>query len=45
MTAFYFICHGQMDISMADKKFYKGFTYNMMTLFVIYFFMCYNAVR
>lgn len=32
MTTFYFIRHGQMDTSMAGKKFYKGFSYNMMTL-------------
>lgn len=32
MTTFYFIRHGQMDTSMAGKKFYKGFAYNMMTL-------------
>ena len=32
MTRFYFIRHGQMDNSMAGKKFYKGFSYNMMTL-------------
>lgn len=32
MAAFYFIRHGQMDVSMAGKKFYKGFAYNMMTL-------------
>ena len=32
MTKFYFIRHGQMDTSMARKKFYKGFSYNMMTL-------------
>lgn len=32
MAVFYFIRHGQMDTSMAEKKFYKGFAYNMMTL-------------
>jgi len=32
MTRFYFIRHGQMDNSMAGKKFYKDFAYNMMTL-------------
>ena len=32
MTTFYFIRHGQMDTSMAGVKFYKGFSYNMMTL-------------
>lgn len=32
MTTFYFVRHGQMDTSMADKKFYKGFAYNMLTL-------------
>ncbi len=32
MTTFYFVRHGQMDTSMAGKKFYKGFSYNMMTL-------------
>ena len=32
MATFYFIRHGQMDTSMAGKKFYKGFAYNMMTL-------------
>ena len=32
MTTFYFIRHGQMDTSMAGKKFYKGFSFNMMTL-------------
>lgn len=32
MTAFYFIRHGQMDMTMAGKKFYKGFAFNMMTL-------------
>lgn len=32
MTTFYFIRHGQLDASMAGKKFYKGFAYNMMTL-------------
>ncbi|MBO5489075.1 MAG: histidine phosphatase family protein [Eubacterium sp.] len=32
MSTFYFIRHGQMDTSMAGKKFYKGFSYNMMTL-------------
>ena len=32
MATFYFIRHGQMDTSMAEKKFYKGFAYNMMTL-------------
>lgn len=32
MAVFYFIRHGQMDVSMAEKKFYKGFAYNMMTL-------------
>lgn len=32
MTTFYFIRHGQMDTSMAGEKFYKGFSYNMMTL-------------
>ena len=32
MATFYFIRHGQMDSSMAGKKFYKSFAYNMMTL-------------
>lgn len=32
MTTFYFVRHGQMDTSMAGQKFYKGFSYNMMTL-------------
>ena len=32
MTTFYFVRHGQMDTSMAGKKFYKDFSYNMMTL-------------
>lgn len=32
MTTFYFVRHGQMDTSMAEKKFYKGFSYNMITL-------------
>ena len=32
MTTFYFVRHGQMDASMAGKKFYKDFSYNMMTL-------------
>ena len=32
MAVFYFIRHGQMDVSMAGKKFYKGFAYNMLTL-------------
>ena len=32
MATFYFIRHGQMDMSMAEKKFYKGFAFNMMTL-------------
>lgn len=32
MAVFYFIRHGQMDTSMAGKKFYKGFSYNMLTL-------------
>lgn len=32
MTTFYFIRHGQMDTSMDGVKFYKGFSYNMMTL-------------
>ena len=32
MAVFYFIRHGQMDASMTEKKFYKGFAYNMMTL-------------
>ena len=32
MTTFYFVRHGQMDISMAGKKFYKDFSYNMITL-------------
>ena len=32
MTKFYFIRHGHMDASMAGQKFYKGFSYNMMTL-------------
>ena len=32
MAVFYFIRHGEMDASMAGKKFYKGFAYNMMTL-------------
>lgn len=32
MTKFYFIRHGHMDTSMEGQKFYKGFSYNMMTL-------------
>lgn len=32
MTTFYFVRHGQMDTSMAGQKFYKDFSYNMMTL-------------
>lgn len=32
MATFYFVRHGQMDTSMAGKKFYKDFSYNMMTL-------------
>ena len=32
MSIFYFVRHGQMDASMAGKKYYKGFAYNMMTL-------------
>lgn len=32
MTKVYFIRHGQMDFSMANKKFYKGYGFNMMTL-------------
>ena len=32
MTIFYFVRHGHMDTSMAGKKFYKDFSYNMMTL-------------
>lgn len=32
MTTFYFIRHGEMDTTMAGRKFYKGFSYNMMTL-------------
>jgi broad specificity phosphatase PhoE len=32
MTTFYFIRHGQMDMSMAGEKFYKDFAFNMMTL-------------
>ena len=32
MTTFYFVRHGEMDTSMAGEKFYKGFSYNMMTL-------------
>ena len=32
MTKFYFIRHGQMDNSMVGEKFYKGFSYHMMTL-------------
>ena len=32
MTTFYFVRHGQMDTTMAGKKFYKDFSYNMMTL-------------
>lgn len=32
MTTFYFVRHGQMDVSLAGKKFYKDFAYNMMTL-------------
>lgn len=32
MTTFYFIRHGEMDRSMAGKKFYKDFAYNMVTL-------------
>ena len=32
MTTFYFIRHGEMDTTMAGKKFYKGFSYNMLTL-------------
>ena len=27
MATFYFIRHGQMDMSMAEKKFYKGFAF------------------
>lgn len=32
MTTFYFVRHGQMDMTMAGKKFYKNFSFNMMTL-------------
>ena len=32
MTTFYFVRHGQMDTSMAGNKFYKDFSYNMITL-------------
>ena len=32
MTTYYFVHHGEMDTSMAGEKFYKGFSYNMMTL-------------
>ena len=32
MTKFYFVRHGQMDSSMAGEKFYKGFSFNMLTL-------------
>ena len=32
MATFYFVRHGQMDTSMAGDKFYKGFSFNMMTL-------------
>ena len=32
MATFYFVRHWQMDITMAGKKFYKDFSYNMMTL-------------
>ena len=32
MAIFYFVRHGQMDMSMAGEKFYKGFAVNMMTL-------------
>lgn len=32
MSIFYFIRHGEMDASMAGKKYYKGFAHNMMTL-------------
>lgn len=32
MATFYFVRHGQMDTSMAGKKFYKGFATNMLTL-------------
>ena len=32
MTKFYFIRHGHIDTSMTGQKFYKGFSYNMMTL-------------
>ena len=32
MATFYFIRHGQMDVSMVGKKFYKDFAYNMVTL-------------
>ena len=32
MTKFYFIRHGEMDDSMAGQKFYKGFSFNMLTL-------------
>ena len=32
MATFCFMRHGQMDVSMAGKQFYKGFAYNMMTL-------------
>lgn len=31
MTTFYFVRHGHMDTSMAGKKFYKDFSYNMMS--------------
>lgn len=32
MATFYFIRHGEMDTTMAGRKFYKGFGHNMMTL-------------
>lgn len=32
MTRFYFIRHGEMDYSMAEQKFYKGFSFNMLPL-------------
>lgn len=32
MAVFYFIRHGEIDVAMAGKKFYKKFAYNMLTL-------------
>ena len=32
MATFYFIRHGEMDTTMAGRKFYKDFGHNMMTL-------------